>query len=97
VIRTEEIDSESDLLIQNEKARQEEIKWFRDSFNSIQNQWQNRLGQWKQDWNRFFQQQIERSKELKSEQKHLQTLNGGRWLFGADDIYRLSQIDLSVK
>lgn len=92
VIRTEEIDSESDLLIQNEKARQEEIKWFRDSFNSIQNQWQNRLGQWKQDWNRFFQQQIERSKELKSEQKHLQTLNGGRWLFGADDIYRLSHL-----
>lgn len=92
VIRTEEIDSESELLIQNEKARQEEIKWFRDSFNSIQNQWQNRLGQWKQDWNRFFQQQIERSKELKSEQKHLQTLNGGRWLFGADDIYRLSHL-----
>ncbi|MGY2573447.1 patatin-like phospholipase family protein [Vibrio sp. C8] len=92
VIRTEEIDSESDLIIQDERARQEEIKWFRDSFNSIQNQWQNRLGQWKQDWNRFFQQQIAHSKELKSEHKHLQTLNGGRWLFGADDIYRLSHL-----
>ncbi|MBD0785165.1 patatin-like phospholipase family protein [Vibrio sp. Y2-5] len=92
VIRTEEMDSESDLLMQDEKLRQEDIKWFRDSFNSIQNQWQNRLGQWKQDWNRFFQQQIARSKELKNEQKHLQTLNGGRWLFGADDIYRLSHL-----
>ncbi|WP_165311847.1 patatin-like phospholipase family protein [Vibrio ziniensis] len=92
VIRTEEVDAEIDLLTPAEKAKQEEIKWFRDSFNSIQTQWQNRLDQWKQDWNRFLQQQIARSKELKSENKHLQTLNGGRWLFGADDIYRLSHL-----
>ncbi len=26
------------------------------------------------------------------EQKHLDALNGGRWLFGADDIYRLSHL-----
>ncbi|MFV0450612.1 MAG: patatin family protein [Vibrio sp.] len=92
VIRTEEVDEEEDLLTAAENAKQNEIKWLRDSFNSIQTQWQSRLDLWKQDWNRFFQQQIARSKELKSEQKHLQVLNGGRWLFGADDIYRLSHL-----
>lgn len=92
VIRTEEVDEEADLLTAAENAKQNEIKWLRDSFNSIQTQWQSRLDLWKQDWNRFFQQQIARSKELKSEQKHLQVLNGGRWLFGADDIYRLSHL-----
>lgn len=32
------------------------------------------------------------SKNKKKEQIHLQLLNGGRWLFGADDIYRLSHL-----
>ncbi len=91
VIRTEEIDAEPGLIMPPVE-KQYDVKWFRDSFNSIQTQWQNRLGQWKQDWNRFFQQQVSRSKMLKSEHKHLQTLNGGRWLFGADDIYRLSHL-----
>ncbi len=91
VIRTEQVDGDHNLLLQTPKQDQE-IKWFRDSFNSIQNQWQNRLLQWKQDWNRFFQQQVSRSKSLKIEHKHLQALNGGRWLFGADDIYRLSHL-----
>ena len=63
-----------------------------DSFMAFQNQVQNRLGQWKQDWNRFSNNRLSVPK-LKAEQKHLQTLNGGRWLFGADDIYRLSHLE----
>jgi len=91
VIRTEVIDAEPSLIMPP-LEKQEEVKWFRDSLNSIQTQWQSRLENWKQDWKSFLQQQIARSKILKSENLHLQTLNGGRWLFGADDIYRVSHL-----
>ncbi|ELM6619475.1 patatin-like phospholipase family protein [Vibrio fluvialis] len=91
VIRTENLEDESELPIRIE-PQHEPVKWFRDSFNTIQNQWQNKLVQWKDDWNSFFYQQIEKSKLAKMEHKHLGTLNGGRWLFGADDIYRLSHL-----
>ena len=42
--------------------------------------------------NKFSQQQITRSKQQKRDRRHLDLLNGGRWLFGADDIYRLSHL-----
>ncbi len=92
VIRTEQSDVESELLLPESGVEQTDPKWLKDSFNNLQNHWQTRVGQWKQDWNHFFQQQVSRSKTLKSEQKHLHALNGGRWLFGADDIYRLSHL-----
>ncbi|MDE1263881.1 patatin-like phospholipase family protein [Vibrio aestuarianus] len=69
-----------------------EAHWLSEPLNNIQGQWQQKLSQWKQGWNGFVQQKIERAKEQKKEQIHLQLLNGGRWLFGADDIYRLSHL-----
>ncbi|WP_172561552.1 patatin-like phospholipase family protein [Vibrio furnissii] len=91
VIRTESLDEEPGAPVPLETDH-EPVQWFRDSFNTIQHQWQNKLVQWKEDWNNFFSQQIEKSKLAKMEHKHLGTLNGGRWLFGADDIYRLSHL-----
>ncbi|MEZ9558118.1 patatin family protein [Vibrio splendidus] len=70
----------------------EELEWFRESFDSVQDHWQQKVEQWKTDWTSFFQQQILRSKEQKRDRGHLDLLNGGRWLFGADDIYRLSHL-----
>ncbi|MEC7942023.1 MAG: DUF6363 domain-containing protein [Pseudomonadota bacterium] len=70
----------------------EELEWFRESFDSVQGHWQQKVEQWKMDWTSFFQQQILRSKEQKRDRGHLDLLNGGRWLFGADDIYRLSHL-----
>ena len=70
----------------------EELEWFRESFDSVQGHWQQKVEQWKTDWTSFFQQQIMRSKEQKRDRGHLDLLNGGRWLFGADDIYRLSHL-----
>ncbi|MDN3701413.1 patatin family protein [Vibrio artabrorum] len=70
----------------------EELQWFRESFDSVQGHWQQKMEQWKTDWTSFFQQQIMRSKEQKCDRGHLDLLNGGRWLFGADDIYRLSHL-----
>lgn len=70
----------------------EELEWFRESFDSVQGHWQQKVEQWKTDWSSFFQQQILSSKEQKRDRSHLDLLNGGRWLFGADDIYRLSHL-----
>lgn len=94
VIRTEAINEESDMSDETpiENAPLAEVEWFRDSFNTIQDQWQLKMSQWRSDWGSFFQQQITRSKALKKDHSHLDLLNGGRWLFGADDIYRLSHL-----
>ncbi len=64
------------------------IKWYRESFNLLQQQWQSRVEQWKLDWLSFFQSKFEGS-QLKDQ---LQNLNGGRWLFGSGDLYRLNQL-----
>ncbi|MGF1694870.1 DUF6363 domain-containing protein [Vibrio lamellibrachiae] len=89
VIRTEGADLEADSEILTSPA---DIQWYRESLNSIQEQWQEKVGQWKLDWNGFFQQQVLKSKQQKHEHRHLESINGGRWLFGADDIYRLSHL-----
>ncbi len=75
-----------------EVERFRELEWFRESFSSIQGHWQQRFSKWKSDWNNFFFQQIERSKEQKKSQGLIEPMNGGRWLFGADDIYRMSHL-----
>ncbi|OEE36980.1 patatin family protein [Vibrio genomosp. F10 str. ZF-129] len=76
--------------LHNTPARR--VEWYRESLNAIQEQWQEKLDQWKLDWNGFFQQQITKSKQQKNDANHLELVNGGRWLFGADDIYRLSHL-----
>lgn len=89
VIRTEG----EDLIPEEESVAQDShVEWFRDSVNSIQDQWQLKLSQWKSDWNAFFNDKVAQAKQQKSSLHHLESLNGGRWLFGADDIYRLSHL-----
>ncbi|MEZ8103637.1 MULTISPECIES: patatin-like phospholipase family protein [Vibrio] len=95
VIRTEAVDAAHKAIDDEEQSKSvssTEIEWFRDSFDTIQEQWQSRMDQWRSDWGSFFQQQISRSKAQKRDHRHLDLLNGGRWLFGADDIYRLSHL-----
>ncbi|MGD8172282.1 patatin-like phospholipase family protein [Vibrio sp. TRT 21S02] len=90
VIRTEGEDLETSH--KNIAVETKEVEWFEESFQLIHQQFQSKLAEWKSDWNEFFTQQIIRSKEQKKDQLHLESLNGGRWLFGADDIYRLSHL-----
>ncbi|MFA0412587.1 patatin-like phospholipase family protein [Vibrio renipiscarius] len=68
------------------------VEWYRDSLNVAQEHWQQKLSQWKLDWNEFLNERISRSQLQKLKDHHLVSLNGGRWLFGADDIYRLSHL-----
>lgn len=70
--------------------------WYRDSINSIQSIWEDRLDKWRLDWNGFLKDQFAKvlasDEKAISKQKPIDFLNGGRWLFGADDIYRLSHM-----
>ncbi|MCL9783602.1 DUF6363 domain-containing protein [Vibrio sp. S4M6] len=92
VIRTEGQDIDDDCEVKEMSVPNTEMEWFRDSFSSIQEQWSQKVQQWKSDWNSFFYQQVERSKQQKKDHIHLESLNGGRWLFGADDVYRVSHL-----
>ncbi|MDC5840768.1 DUF6363 domain-containing protein [Vibrio europaeus] len=89
VIRTEGEDLTTDTVEVNQEPP---VEWLRDSFNVIQDHWQEKLTRWKLDWSSFFSDQVQKSRQEKTEQTHLEALNGGRWLFGADDIYRLSHL-----
>ncbi|WP_114767412.1 patatin-like phospholipase family protein [Vibrio rhodolitus] len=88
VIRTEGDETPNSEPLVTQKSQ---VEWYRDSLNLVQEHWQQKLGQWKSDWNTFFSERIQRSKQDK-QAKMLASLNGGRWLFGADDIYRLSHL-----
>lgn len=88
VIRTEGADLENTPL-DNTKGAQP--KGDNEPVSLIQGQWQLKLGQWKNEWQTFLGEQLNRSRLSKGNQ-HLEALNGGRWLFGADDVYRLSHL-----
>lgn len=96
VIRTESetLGQEKQLasLETTEVERFREQEWFRESFSTIQEQWQQKFTKWKSDWNGFLLQQLDRSREQKQSQGLVEPINGGRWLFGADDIYRVSHL-----
>ncbi|MGR5353116.1 patatin-like phospholipase family protein [Vibrio sp. DNB22_19_2] len=88
VIRTEPF-SASEAKSQSEIG-DTEVEWYRESINSVQESWQQRVNQWKDDWSNFFQQKINIAHHSKLSGRQL--LNGGRWLFGADNLYRLSHL-----
>jgi predicted patatin/cPLA2 family phospholipase len=88
VIRTEGADLEEPLVDSEIESKHE---WLQEPLNLLQGQWQQKLGQLKNEWQSFLGEQLHRSK-LNPGGSHLEALNGGRWLFGADDVYRLSHL-----
>ena len=88
VIRTEPF-SESEAKAQSEIGG-DKVEWYRESINSVQESWQVKVNQWKEDWSGFLQQKINAAHDSKLTGGKL--LNGGRWLFGADNLYRLSHL-----
>lgn len=88
VIRTEPF-SESEAKVQSEIG-DDKVEWYRESINSVQESWQVKVNQWKEDWSGFLQQKINAAHDSKLTGGKL--LNGGRWLFGADNLYRLSHL-----
>lgn len=89
VIRTEQYVTEEPKLVADEPVATESPTWLRGSLNNLQLQWQDKVDQWSNDWSAFFENRKAQAESLK-QAEHLKLLNGGRWLFGAGDIYRLS-------
>ncbi|MGR5235748.1 patatin-like phospholipase family protein [Vibrio alfacsensis] len=88
VIRTEPF-SAAEAKSQSEIG-DKSVEWYRESINSVQESWQHKVNQWKDDWSHFLQQKINFAHHSKLSGRQL--LNGGRWLFGADNLYRLSHL-----
>lgn len=86
------------VVIRTECVDQEEVAGQQSQLNSPMvkqeagMQWQKKLGGWKKEWSEFWQEQRNRSREKKPNHRHLDLINGGRWLFGAEDVYRLSHL-----
>ncbi|MGR5286686.1 patatin-like phospholipase family protein [Vibrio maritimus] len=91
VIRTEQYVTEEPKLVEDEPVATESPTWLRDSLNNLQLQWQDKVDQWSNDWGSFFESRQAKADTLKHAE-HLKLINGGRWLFGAGDIYRLSHL-----
>ncbi|MGO2508224.1 MAG: patatin-like phospholipase family protein [Vibrio hibernica] len=60
-------------------------------FEALQDRIVKRTAGWRQDLSSFVQQRIEKSLQVITD-KHKPLLNGGRWLFGGSDVYRLCHL-----
>ncbi|WP_245883895.1 patatin-like phospholipase family protein [Vibrio albus] len=82
----------------SEVVTQTDSDWFKRPISAIQHHWEQTVESWKVDWNHFREGQVGSIHTGKSPQsnddtkKRLNTINGGRWLFGAGDVYRLSHL-----
>ncbi|WP_104399333.1 patatin-like phospholipase family protein [Vibrio penaeicida] len=66
--------------------------WLRQSVDALQNQWDSKVQEWKSDWSDFFIEKFNQSAQQNKLLSQARLLNGGRWLFGAGDVYRLSHM-----
>ncbi|MZI92190.1 patatin family protein [Vibrio sp. CAIM 722] len=87
VVRTECVNDSLEQQLKRDVHHQE-VTWFKDSLNNIQLQWQNKLQSWKNDWGSFLQEKQTRAQQANA----LDIMNGGRWFFGAGDIYRMGHL-----
>ncbi|MDW6001319.1 patatin-like phospholipase family protein [Vibrio mangrovi] len=85
VIRTESIEGDEIELQSAPLTSAPNEAWLRQSLNYLQTQWQQKVTQWRQDWSGYLRQKM-----LLAPRE--ERLNGGRWLFGAEHLYRMSHL-----
>jgi predicted patatin/cPLA2 family phospholipase len=87
VIRTEpsEIDMSTMSIITPKKAYI--ATSVGETISQYHSQWQQAVFNWKQEWQSFL-----RTKGQENDRVKAQLINGSRWLFGTDDIYRLADL-----
>ena len=66
--------------------------WQTTVLNTLHERWQDKLERLKNDWAQFFSEQLVRVSQESEVKYQRDALSGGRWLFGADDVYRLSHL-----
>lgn len=101
VIMTEIPEKQEDKVIAPlaEVMPQTDADWLKRPISAIQHHWEHTVGHWKGDWNHFWQERLQNLSNKDCSQKNngedckqLNTINGGRWLYGAGDVYRLSHL-----
>jgi predicted patatin/cPLA2 family phospholipase len=92
VIRTEPADNDIEPPEQlMPQTFNQDLGWYEESLKKLQDYWSEQKVQWQKDWRSFLVERVASVQEQKK-QSNGTLLNGGRWLFGAEDIYRLSQL-----
>ncbi|OEF26921.1 patatin-like phospholipase family protein [Vibrio rumoiensis] len=92
VIRTEPVDLNAEIEPEptNEPSFLSKVG-LDQHFEAIQNSIANRTAGWRVDLNGFLQERIAKSQSIETD-KLKPLLNGGRWLFGSGDVYRLCHL-----
>ncbi len=85
VIRTESVTDNKAGLQSADLPPKPSEAWLHQSFSYLQNQWQQKVTQWRQDWRNYLRQKM-------SLVPQEEMLNGGRWLFGSEQLYRMSHL-----
>lgn len=94
VIRTESLTDieEPPLPIRSGQLLDGGSDWFSLALKRLHEQWQKKWVHWTDDWNEFLREKLSPRELLErvDSQEIPHILNGGRWLFGAENLYRLS-------
>ncbi|CCN36684.1 putative Acyl transferase/acyl hydrolase/lysophospholipase [Vibrio nigripulchritudo SO65] len=91
VIRTEPFEQQSAVEDVPDSENAMPV-WLRQSVDALQNQWDTKVLEWKSDWADFLLEKFNQSGLNRTHKAQPRLLNGGRWLFGAGDVYRLSHM-----
>ncbi|GAD78861.1 MULTISPECIES: patatin-like phospholipase family protein [Vibrio] len=65
--------------------------WYKSPIDHIQSFWSEQIDKGKKSVDEFIEERLLQNRTDITKQ-HLDLLNGGRWLFGADNVYRLSHL-----
>ncbi|WP_261815622.1 patatin-like phospholipase family protein [Vibrio gallicus] len=89
VIRSEK----PEASISEPKIAQSSIneEWYKKPIEAVQQLWKGTLDQGLKGFNELLEERISHNKLQLTQPDH-ETLNGGRWLFGANNIYRLAHL-----
>ncbi|CAM2791457.1 patatin family protein [Vibrio rarus] len=93
VIRTElpEHPVFNNLAQDQQQTTTDKAVWYRNPMDNIQNFCNEQLDKGKKTIEEFIDERVMQS-HLNKNKPSLDLLNGGRWLFGADNVYRLSHL-----
>lgn len=94
VIRTEPAETMNRLNVEeeSEEGNNLTIDWLKEPLSEWHLKWNSRLSQWKTDWVAYVHGKLKSAQLENKTLNSLKSLNGGRWLFGAGDIYRLNHL-----
>ncbi len=90
VIRTDS--SSSDSVESGEEETKDILQEDYLTLHPMQERWSQQVSRFKKEWQGFWRDQIDKARQKKIMSGHAERMDGGRWLYGAGDIYRLSHL-----